>query len=475
VAASDVTAGGAMPGETLLKRAVRLTYAQVMLGSVFGASTGGMFLIGFAMAMGANDVVLGLLGTAPMLMVAFQFMGAWLVERGTSRKKLAVAFGFVGPAAWFLIVSVPLLGDSTGRAGRLGILFGIICLVTVSLQLANNARSSWLGELIPADRRGSFFGYCTMFGGIVGAVFAVAEGRFLDYVAAHGLFAFTALFLVGALFGLASAAMMLPQPDCPLPGGGAPTGFFEHVRSAWRNEKLRRLAGVNAVMALGSVSLPFVPAYLLRDVGLSYFGLGLVNSVWIATWLASSPFWGKMADRFGCRPVLTLGLCMIAPCAGVWLLIPPGAAHRAYTLLPLVNLVSGAGNAAIVVALSAMLYKVSRPEGRSVQFAAYSVLVTYAGMPMPVFGGWLVSHLKAAGYPVDLRLTFFMWALFIATAAALSWRLKEPRSARVRTLVFGYFPGQMVRFWGAVTTIPPFLASILRLQLPGGRDQKRPE
>ena len=109
-----------MPECTLVQRAIRLTYAQMMLGAVFGASTSGVFLIGFAMALGANDVALGLIAAVPMLLVAFQFMGAWLVERGTSRKKLTVVFVFVAPTVWFFIIAIPLLGDSLGSTARLG-------------------------------------------------------------------------------------------------------------------------------------------------------------------------------------------------------------------------------------------------------------------------------------------------------------------------------------------------------------------
>ena len=86
-----------MPSPAQVERAMRFTYAQMMLGAVFGASTGGMFLIGFALAMGADNVVLGLLSTVPMCLVVFQFLPAWLIERGVSRKKLSVAFAFLAP------------------------------------------------------------------------------------------------------------------------------------------------------------------------------------------------------------------------------------------------------------------------------------------------------------------------------------------------------------------------------------------
>ena len=209
-------------------------------------------------------------------------------------------------------------------------------------------------------------------------------------------------------------------------------------------------------------------------MGLSYFGLGLLNAVSTAALLIASPFWGRLADRFGCRPILVIGLCILAPCSSVWLFVPPMAAHMAYTLLPFSNFVGGVGNAAFSVAITTMIYKLSQPEGRSVQLATYSVFVTLIAMPMPLVGGWLVSHLEAAGYAVDLRITFWIWSLFMVAAAALAWRLKEPQSMPVRALVFGYLPDLVARAWDSVVSTP-LLGTVLRLPWPGarGKDQQQ--
>ena len=448
----------------------------MMLGAVFGASTGGMFLIGFAMRLGADNVLLGLLATAPQFFVVFQFLAAFLVERHWSRKRLTVVFAFVTPLAWFLIAAIPFFEASLSMASRFAVLISVIILVTVAAQFAGNARGSWVGELIPAQRRGRFFGYCSMFGGIVGAVFAIAEGGFLDFVEAHGLLAFTALFLFGSLFGLASAALNIPQPDCPLPGAGARQPFLRQVRETFRNRPFVMLAIVHAVLAMGGIAGPFNAAYLLRDVGLSFFGLGLVNSVFVAAMLLASPFWGRLVDRFGCRPILTVGLWVMAPCGLIWLAIPPGATATAYYLLPWSNFACGVGAAAVNVAITTMMYKVSRPEGRSVQFAAYSVFISVASAPMPLLGGWLVSALEGAGHAVDLRLTFYIWIVFVAAAAGLSRLLREPDSLRARTLVFKYFPSRLAALLGVA--VPPIFGvqgSPEKFQLPAPEADDPPE
>src|SRR5438093_4387228 len=98
----------AAPEAALVDRATRLSYAQVMLNAIFGASTGGMFLIGFALQLGADNLILGLLSTVPQFLVVFQFIAALLVERGFSRKKLTILFAFIQPLCWLLIAAIPL-------------------------------------------------------------------------------------------------------------------------------------------------------------------------------------------------------------------------------------------------------------------------------------------------------------------------------------------------------------------------------
>jgi len=315
-----------------------------------------------------------------------------------------------------------------------------------------------VGELIPAERRGRFFGYCMLFGGIIAAAFAIIEGRSLDFIRSKGLLAFTGLFFFGAVFGLAAAALNVPQPDCPLPGGGQKPSFWRLVRGTFANRYLMVLAVVHASIAMSSIAGPFNAAYCLRDLKMSFFGLGLLNSVGTFAALLTSPWWGRIVDRFGARPVLILSLLLLAPCGLIWIFIPPGSARWGYMLLPWSNLVAGTGGSALGVALTTLMYKLSPPQGRSVQFAVYSVFVTLIGAPMPLVGGWLVTKLQAGGYPIDLRLTFYLWAAFIFVAAVLARFVREPQSVSTRVLVFSHLPGQVAELWGG-------LSATLRLPL----------
>lgn len=441
----------AMPDEAAVNRAIKLSYAQVMLGAVFGASTGGMFLTGFAIQLGADNVALGLMSTIPACFVVFQFLAAWLVERGISRKRITVIFAFLAPLCWLLIGIIPFFQTQLGPRGCLMVLIGILGLVTLAWQFAGNARGSWIGELIPEKKRGKFFGYCGMFGGLVGAVFAVLEGRFLDFIKSCGLMAFTGLFFFGVVFGLITACLHLPQPDCPLPGGKTRTPYLTVLGSALRNRNFVMLAVVHAVMALSGIVGPFIATYWLRDLKFGFFDLGLLNAISTVAVLAASPLWGKVIDRWGCRPVMLLGYLIWAPCPLIWLWVPQGSSlSTVWLVLPIPFFLSGLGAAAVSVAISSMIYKVSKPEGRSIQFAAYSTFVTAVGAPMPAIGGWLVTTLQKHWAGADLRITFYLSSLFLCLAAGMAWHMRDATSVRTRVIIFRYLPDRVTRLWDSL-------------------------
>lgn len=417
----------------VVERAARLSYAQAMLAAIYSASTGGMFLIGYALRLGANNVQIGLMSTIPMFCVVMQMAAAALVERGISRRKMTILATLGTVACWGLAVSIPYAARSATAAVKVGALIAIITLVTMFMHVWSNARGSWLGDLIPASFRGTFFGRVNMYAGIIGVFFALAEGAFLDYVKRMGIGAFTWLFGFGMLFGLLTALLFVPQPDIPVPRHAPGARFTRLVREAFGNRSLMLVVAFGLLWSMQAIASPFFATYMLRDLKMPFLGVGLVNSVATLTLLASSPFWGRVVDRYGCRPVLVACAGTVAPLYLIWLVIPN--ARAAYIALPPVNLILGFGVAGISVAINTIVYKVTSAVGRSVQLALYSIVVVLCAAPLPTLGGYLPGWLNSLGIRADLRVTFYAASLFILAAAFAARFIKEPDSRRTRELV----------------------------------------
>jgi MFS family permease len=425
-----------------IERAVRLSYAQAMLASVYAASTGGMFIIGYALKLGADDVQLGLMSTIPMFAVVTQLLSAAIIERGASRRRMTIMAAMANVSGWALIIMLPYAMARLSADVRIGALIGVITLVTVFAHMAGNARGSWLGDLIPEERRGGFFGKSMMYAGIIGAVFAIVEGRFLDYVKRMGIGAFSWLFAFGMLFGIVNALLFVPQSDVKAEkhehGGNLPVMILETLR----NRALMVVVVYAALWSMQTIAAPFYATYSLRDLKIPFFGFGLVNSAVALTVLASGPFWGRVVDRYGCKPVLTACTLSLVPAPLVWFFVASPLAF--YAVVGPVNLLVGLAIGGFSVALNTLVYKVTPSAGRSVQLALYSVLVVIPAAPMPFVGGHLPGWLHALGIHADLHCTFYASAIFVAAAAFASRYIREPGS-RAATEMVSNLPGHIRR------------------------------
>ena len=179
-----------------------------------------------------------------------------------------------------------------------------------------------------------------------------------------------------------------------------------------------------------------------------------------------APIWGRLTKHYGCKPIIQLGFLSWAPCTLIWFAIPPGDPVRACWLLPIPNFISGIAASALNVGVNTMVYKTSQPVGRSTQFAIYSTFVTLVGAPMAILGGWAVSHLQAAGYHVDLRLTFIAGMCFVLLAAFATRRLTEEGATGTRSVARSvalyHLPNRAVSILGLDLATVPVYSTLLR-------------
>ena len=416
-----------------VRRSVRLSFAQAMLGAVYGASTGGMFLIGYAMALGADNVQIGLMSTFPMLCVFAQLVSALLVERGLSRRRITLAAALANVLGWGLIILIPYVAGNWPSRMQVRLLIGIITLVTFFAHISGNARGSWIGDLIPERVRGWFFGRLAMYGGIIAALFAVLEGAFLDFIKSHGLAAFSVLFGFGMIFGLANAMLFRPQLDVPIQRHAEGARFRDLVLGAFRNRPLMATMGFMLVFSLQMVAAPFYFTYLLRDLHAPYVGVGIINAMVSLTAIACAPFWGRVIGRVGCRPVLIFSSTVVGVLPFLWVFVTSPA--RAYAIIGPANALAGLAWSGVNVALSTLIYKVTPSQGRSVQLAINAIIVTVFAAPMPYLGGHLPDWLNAIGLGGDLRWTFYCAGAFCLLAALTGRTIREESAGTVRDLL----------------------------------------
>ena len=119
---------------------------------LFSIMTTGL-IVAFALALGANNLQIGILAALPSLMQVIQLPAVWFVERFRRRKVIAVIAFFFAQMMWFPMALIPLFIEtpSGGAISLLLILMGSRFLFGAVTGCSFN---SWIRDLIPQKNWG---------------------------------------------------------------------------------------------------------------------------------------------------------------------------------------------------------------------------------------------------------------------------------------------------------------------------------
>lgn len=190
-----------------------------------------------------------------------------------------------------------------------------------------------------------------------------------------------------------------------------------------------------------AIVLPLLPRYA-EDYHAGNASIGLLMASFSLMQLLFSPFWGRLSDRYGRRPVLMVGLL------GSVLSYSLFGLARGLALLFVSRIAAGIFGATIGTAqayIADVTPHEERGRGMALIGAAFGLGFTFG----PAVGGLAHAHLGAAA-------PGFVAAGFSLIALAMAWRrLPEPESRREAT--HGWLPRGALRRALAHRTVPLIL------------------
>jgi len=354
--------------------------------------TGGVLLVGFALALGAGPVMIGLLGAIPFFAQLAQLPAIRLIDRIRRRRRIAVTANTGARALVLAMATIPFVGNPA--LGRSLLLAGIGAMAVLGA-VAVCAWNSWMHDLLPKEKLGRFFAPRLFWAGAFALVAAPAGGFLVDHWPfGERLTAYSALFVVAALAGFVSSYWLSRVPDVPLPVyAGRRRPLLASLRAPFSNRMFRPLLHFSGVWNFAcNLSAPFFAVYFIQQLGLS---LGLVVVLWTISQLAymlTLRMWGRLSDRLSPRAVLAVGVPVYL---GAVLALPFAALPAPHPLtvpvLAVIHLVMGAATAGIGLA-SANIGLAMAPERHATEYlASVSLVASLAAGLAPVVGGTLAS------------------------------------------------------------------------------------
>ncbi len=404
--------------------------------------------MGFALYLGMNDFMIGLVAAMPFMVTVFQLPAAYLAQKTGKRKQIAYWAAACARGLWLPILIVTLLPIASGSM-KLLVILALIFLSYSFISVSYVSWLSWMAELVPEEIRGRFFGTRNMLCGAAGMIAMLGFGKLLDILEGHtyeGLpIGFGITFLSAVLFGMISLHFLSRIAE-PANGNrmASPISSRMLIYLPFKEGNFRHFLIFTFLWSFSVyVASPFFTLYFLRELRFTYGFVALLGMLSAIADMVGMRVWGRISDRVKNKAVIRVSswIAIILPLA--WISARPGS-----VVIPVILQIVGGGFwAGINLCTNNLLLKISPQENRASYISVFYIVGGLGSAIGPIVAGYV---LKSIG-PLDLHLLswhlFPIHLIFIASTLfrLLSFQLfkfvDEPEALTV---------GQMVRILRSV-------------------------
>ncbi len=424
-----------------------------LFASVFESATSGVILSNFLLQLGATSVEIGILSAIPMVVNLVQPLGAYIADRTTSRHWYNLWIFGVSRLLWLALVVEIVWGRQHTDSHKL-LEWTLATALAASLlaAFANSNWFSWMAAVVPHRLRGRYFGFRNSAVSLITLLGVPLMGLGVSTWGTDPIFGYGIVLFVGVLAGLISLGFQFLMVDVnPQVFGKDEDGeqFTEKSGKIQTDFLPAILKDYNFLIFLGylvlwtfavNLSAPFFNIYLLKDLSLDVSLVTIYNSLSAGANLLLLLFWGRLADRWGNRPVLIAVGVLVAITPMLWL-FTGNYPLALWVCLPLLHLLGGTTMGAIELCTKNIQMEIAPIKQPSTYFAIAAAVAGLAGALGTTAGGFLaeVPGMSLGGLfalSAGLRLIAILPLVLV----------REPRSLSLRSLLLVFLPKNPIPF-----------------------------
>lgn len=416
------------------------------------AGTTSPAFVQFMLDIGATDAHFGLLGGIPMVMLSMQFLGAVATNVIERRKPLFMTLVIVGRFLYIPLAVIPATFPSLRGSSGVAFVLLLLALSGALMNIAGPLWLSWIADLIPRRILNSYWGRRQRWMYMTWTASFLAVAAFVSFGKLPIMVTFPVLATVAAVAGIIDIALFVwvrEPPNTVIRG----KPIIETMLAPLRSSEYRAFVIYSCAWSASAMfAAAFMQLYVLKEFGLTVWTTTLI---WCASGVGIavvSPRWGKLADKHGHRPILTICIGMKSAIVLVFLLVTPKVV---LWVLPITLFIDSFWNAGIMVASNGYMLKIAPKQNRSMFIAAITGLAGICGGLGAMAGGGLLK--ATAGFQMDAirrlwtnyHLLFLVSILMRLGCIALAFRVREPKAAppdKLLYLLCGAWPMRFLMF-----------------------------
>jgi MFS family permease len=368
--------------------------------------TGGVFLVAFALKLGASNLTIGILAAIPPLGQLIQLPAIYIVEKYRVRREICILSTAVSRSFWLLIAMIPFLFFIKNPINLL-----IIALILNGAFSAIGACSwnSWMRDLVPVNQMGSFFGKRMIYASIVGILFSLAAGIFIDYWKqlhpGNELYAYSYIFFIGFVAGMLGLYFLSKTPEPRMVVPEEKINFYRLLLQPFKDSNFK-----NLIIFLGSwnfavnLAAPFFTVYMLKRLNLDMSTIIILMVLNQVISMAFLRLWGKYSDRYSNKSILSINGPLFIGCILAWTFTArPDKYIFTMPLLVIIHILMGISTAGITLSSGNIGLKLA-PKGQATSYLAASSFVnSLAAGIAPVLGGLFADFFEASDLGGNIR------------------------------------------------------------------------
>ena len=375
---------------------------SIVEGSVASISTGlgQSYITPFALALNAQPIHIGFLSSfSGLISPIAQIFGSKMMEK-YSRKKIVLTFIFLQSIVWLTIGLLGYLFYKDFFQSYLPI--ALIVLYSILLGfggLAHPAWFSWMGDIIPEEKKGKYFSKRNRITGTIGLLAFLGGAFILDLFKTRGfvLLGFGVIFTLAFIFRFISYNLFHKQfsPKFRL----RKQDYFSFTNFIKTFDNYGKFSTYQALFYFAlMIVAPFFAVYMLQELKYTYVIFMVVTISASVAYLLFNPIAGKFSDKFGNTKLLWIAnvLFLLSPLP--WLIF-----KNPTTLILTSQIPAGIANAAFLMAITNFTYDAVSPRHRPICLAYKGLLVGFGTFFGSILGGLLINFI-----PISFKSAFFI-------------------------------------------------------------------
>lgn len=419
--------------DSLLHRNLRVCTEEGIFATPFVVLTvpGNVFIAALLTSvLGIHESVYGWIVSLPAWANALQLFMVPLLAGRFSARSLTIGCSLLNLSIWVGLVTLldrlPL--DDPEAAGRL--MLATFAIISLSQSMAAVSWMSWIQEWVPPRLRGKYFGSRNRILGLVTVVFILLTGEVFSRFG-ESMLAFKIILGVTSGFRLLSIYLMThTYTPWSRPERMIHEGWSKRFSELMGNQPFRQYLLFAAILAFCfSLTGPFAPVFMSEYLA---FSVSRQTHLLVIASLASAitmPIWGRLCDRYGCRPVIILtGLGWMLQ-GYLWVILQPSLTWLLYPMW----IIGGGLSGGVILGGFNLVLKLTPTALKSTGISVHLAVTSLAAAFAPIIAGWVISTESLPLPPGDFRyrILFAVQPTLVIASFLILARVREPKATEL--------------------------------------------